>query len=450
MEGRISLSALREREKNDELTFPDKIFRALLKMAGSSIKKITDTKDTERLKAKLQGIQNNLTREIFNYWSQNTNLRVKFDFREGLENDPEPFNEGYNFYTDIENLRHWVEVNFDDRSTGFIWFFSFLIWFSQMKSNYGNNLLILLDEPGLSLHGKAQQDLLRYINERLKADYQVIYTSHSPFMIDSRNVYSLRGVEDTVEISIDDNGNQKENILGTKVHNNILTREKDTLFPLQGICGFDITNTLFVGPNVVVVEGPTEFALFHWFSRQFAKTNKTTLDIKYGICPSEGAQKISSFVTLFKGRNLNIVAIFDFHEGQKKLVENFKRSSILPEDNILLTTDFVSQDEADIEDLLGRDLYKYLFDNCLNLKGKNQLPKTKPDSAPIRLVKEAKDHFRTLPTGFGYPTNFDHYMPIDFLLNIDQNKVDDLPGIDFAMKNFERLFKKLNSLSTTP
>ena len=50
---------------------------------------------------------------------------------------------------------------------GLLWFLSFLIWFSQMKANYADKLIVLLDEPGLTLHGKAQQDLLRYIREKL-------------------------------------------------------------------------------------------------------------------------------------------------------------------------------------------------------------------------------------------------------------------------------------------
>ena len=52
-------------------------------------------------------------------------------------------NEGYVFSTRIRNERHRASVNFDERSTGFIWFFSFLIWFSQMKVNYADKLIVL-------------------------------------------------------------------------------------------------------------------------------------------------------------------------------------------------------------------------------------------------------------------------------------------------------------------
>ncbi|MCF2141261.1 MAG: ATP-binding protein [Candidatus Lokiarchaeota archaeon] len=44
--------------------------------------------------------------------------------------------------------------------------------------------MLLLDEPGLSLHAKAQNDFLKFINEKLASNHQVIYTTHSPFMID--------------------------------------------------------------------------------------------------------------------------------------------------------------------------------------------------------------------------------------------------------------------------
>ena len=75
-----------------------------------------------------------------------------------------------------------MSLPFSDRSAGFIWFFSFLVAFSQVQKEHGN-VVILLDEPGLNLHGRAQADLLRYITERLMPKHQVIYTTHSPFMV---------------------------------------------------------------------------------------------------------------------------------------------------------------------------------------------------------------------------------------------------------------------------
>ena len=59
-----------------------------------------------------------------------------------------------------------LSLNFEERSTGFVWFFSFLVWYADVRKRYGDNLLILLDDPGLGLHAKAQWDLMRYVNRK--------------------------------------------------------------------------------------------------------------------------------------------------------------------------------------------------------------------------------------------------------------------------------------------
>ena len=75
-----------------------------------------------------------------------------------------------------------VEVNLDKRSRGFRWFFSFYITFAaDTQGGACCGAVLLLDEPGLHLHQKSQEDLLRH----LQNDYpnQIIYTTHSPFML---------------------------------------------------------------------------------------------------------------------------------------------------------------------------------------------------------------------------------------------------------------------------
>ena len=156
-------------------------------------------------------------------------------------NDPAPFDTGYVFRTRIKNRRHGVTVGFDDRSAGFVWFFSFLVWFSQVRKNYGDNVVLLLDEPGLGLHAKAQADLLRYINDKLVPAGQVIYTTHSPFMVDPNRL-------DAVLRTVEDVGGEGE-VEGTKVGDQVFSTDADTLFPLQAALGYDITQTLSSGPT---------------------------------------------------------------------------------------------------------------------------------------------------------------------------------------------------------
>ena len=200
--GQVALLDFEKRRANSQLEHKDQVFEALLSLVGTSIEAIKDISTFERMRASLEAVSNRLSEEIFEYWSQNSNLEVNFSFDNARPDDPIPFNNGYIFRTSIRNTRHKATVSFDDRSSGFVWFFSFLVWFSQVREKYGERLVILLDEPALNLHARAQADLLRYISERLAPHHQVIYTTHSPFMIDPDKLEWTRTVEDVVKVEM--------------------------------------------------------------------------------------------------------------------------------------------------------------------------------------------------------------------------------------------------------
>lgn len=440
--GRVGLNDLKRRQQENNLEFEDRVFLALLEMTSTGLEEIEGIDQLEKLIMELESVEATLTDEIKRYWSQNRHLEVRFRYDDAKPSDPPPLNEGFVFSTRIYNTRHRATVSFGDRSHGFIWFFSFLVWFSQVKRQYGDDLVLLLDEPGLPLHGRAQQDLIMYINERLRPHHQVIYTAHSPFLIDVENIFALRTVEDVVKVSEQD-GETVEEILGTRVGQRILSRDRDTIFPLQGILGFDMAQTLFVGPYVVVVEGPTERAIFDWFSRQLARKGQEDLDLRWAVCPAEGASKISSFVTLFVGRGLKIAVFADYHEGQKGMIDRLEASGLLPPGHLLRTSTFTNAEESDIEDIIGRELYVELVNRCLGLPSPHRLPSSKPDGAEGRVVKEVEAHCRVLPPT--YP-EFDHYKPIDYLLTLSDEEVEGLPGLGEALERFGQVFQKLNSL----
>ena len=69
--------------------------------------------------------------------------------------------------------------------------------FAQIRKTH-RDVIILLDEPGLTLHGTAQKDLLRYLRQELEPHHQIIYTTHSPFLVPADNLASVRTVEEVV------------------------------------------------------------------------------------------------------------------------------------------------------------------------------------------------------------------------------------------------------------
>jgi predicted ATP-dependent endonuclease of OLD family len=150
----------------------------------------------EARKAELEAVSDDLTREVFEYWQQNRELELSIDV------DKETVGAGPNRtavarFLDIRvrDRRHGFTNNFGQRSSGFQWFFSFLAAFSEFDEQ-DHPVIVLLDEPALTLHGRAQADFLRFIDERLGATHQVIYTTHSPFMVEPGRLERVRVVED--------------------------------------------------------------------------------------------------------------------------------------------------------------------------------------------------------------------------------------------------------------
>jgi len=435
MPGEVALNEVLGKKSNSAgLEMKHRMFLALMDLVGTNPDDINSLTKFEPLIAKLEAISIRLSEEIFEYWSQNNYLSVEFKFDMGRPNDPAPFNSGWVFRTRIKNNRHGVSVNFDQRSSGFIWFFSFLVWFSQVQRNYGENLIILLDEPALNLHAMAQADWLRYISERLRPKYQVVYTTHSPFMVDADNLLDARTVEDMVS------GNK---VLGTKVGDRVLSSDADTLFPLQAALGYDITQTLFVGKHTLLVEGPGDLLYLKWFSEQLRKEKRAHLDARWVISPAGGIDKIASFVTLFSACKLNVAVFTDIHKGQKQRLKNLRESKLLKDGHVFSADMYCGQEEADIEDLLGRPFYSHLVTKCYGLDKAHALPDTKPLGALGRVVEEVERHFAALPEKYA---EFDHYGPALYLVEEGQNLRGELAKYPQTLSAFERLFTDLNGL----
>jgi predicted ATP-dependent endonuclease of OLD family len=290
----------------------------------------------------------------------------------------------------------------------------------------------LLDEPGTSLHAKAQEDLLRYFKEKLIPHHQVIYTTHSPFMVPADNLLAARTVEDVVKR--DKNGDIEE-VLGTKVREDVLSVDRETLFPLQGALGYEITQTLFIGKNSLLVEGPSDILYLKAYSAELARLKRVSLDKAWTITPVGGVDKVSAFMSLLYGNKLNIAVLTDVAKGQKKKIEDLRKSKLLNEARIITANAYTGTDEADIEDMIGRDGYIALVKEAYGLK------KFKLDATPTeRVVKDIEDAFRLLPPE---TPEFDHFFPSSYLIE-HPAVLKTLPGYDDALNRFESLFKELN------
>ena len=336
----------------------------------------------------------------------------------------------------IYNGLHDMTVPFSDRSAGFIWFFSFLVSFSQIKKDQGN-VIILLDEPGLNLHGRAQADLLRYIEEKLMPDHQVIFTTHSPFMVPAERLDWVRTVEDVVV--------QKGRSfvsLGTKIGSDVLSTDHDTLFPLQAALGYEITKGLYVGEHTLLVEGPADLLYLKAMSNELAKRDRVSLDSRWVVCPTNGIDKIAAFVSLFGGNKPHVAVLLPFVKGQRAEIDNLKQSKLLEKSHILIVAEFVPQAEADIEDLMAPELFINLVNCAYNwqLNAAHVLTLV-PETS--RVVQKVEAALKLIPPPV---RQFGRYAPAAWLFEHQHELRFPAAAVAETLDRFEKLFRRLNAL----
>lgn len=150
----------------DQLQPPERTALSLLRLAGADNAAMLN-EDYESRKAELEAVSNELTGEMTEYWSQSKDLEVVIDVAKETEQEPNgPTAVARCLEVRVKDRRHGHTDNIDKRSNGFRWFFSFLAAFSEYQGR-DDRIIILLNEPALTLHARAQKDFLRFIDDRL-------------------------------------------------------------------------------------------------------------------------------------------------------------------------------------------------------------------------------------------------------------------------------------------
>jgi predicted ATP-dependent endonuclease of OLD family len=442
MRGHDNVDALKKRKAENKLLPSDHPLLGLIELARLDLDKLLASKRTQELKNKLQGASNHLSTRILKYWSQNKHLRMNFDVRPALSGDPEGMTQGTNIWGEVFDSKHLVSTGLGTRSAGFVWFFSFLAWYSAMKKR-DEPLVLLLDEPGLSLHGKAQEDLLRYFEAEIVTNpkHQFLYTTHSPFMVDSQHFERVRIVQDR-GIDADDQLPREED--GTKVFTDVLEAGPDSLFPLQGALGYEIYQTLFIGPNSLVVEGVSDLLYLQTISGVLQAKGHVGLDCRWTITPVGGCDKVPTFVALIGSqKNLNIAILIDFQKGNQQMIENLYKKKLLKKSHVLTFADFTGNTEADIEDMFDKDFYIQLVNDEFSSSLTAKLKAKDLTGQTPRILARIEDYFVKNPLKAGAP--FNHYRPARFFTE----KVSTMAIPDVTLDRFEKMFKAVNALLTS-
>jgi len=438
MTGQENIESLKKRMSQNELKESDYPLLGLIELARLNLDQLQSPERTEGLINNLEGASNHLSNKVLKYWSQNKNLHMRFDVRIARPADPPGMTSGSNIWARIDDSKRRVSTSLGTRSRGFVWFFSFLAWFDQQQRK-NQPLILLLDEPGLFLHGTAQADLLRYIETELKGNLQVIYTTHSPFMVDPNHFERVRIVQDK---SMDSDKPLQPDEEGTKVITDILEATEDSLFPLQGALGYEIYQSLFIGPNNLVVEGVSDLLYLQAMSYFLDSCGREKLSNKWIVTPVGGSDKVPTFVALLGSqKGLKIATLIDLQKNDTQKIEGLYKRKLLNKKNVLTYADFVGNSEADIEDMFSIDFYLKLVNAEYSEELKSPIKLEMIPAKEVRIIQKLENIFTKITRN---NIQFNHYRPARYFAENITALGNSIPTE--TLNRFEETFKTLNSL----
>jgi predicted ATPase len=240
-----------------------------------------------------------------------------------------------------------VEIELDQRSEGFQWLVSFFVVFFAEAAGKHANAILLLDEPGLSLHGLKQREFRTTIS-RLAEKNQTLYSTHSPFLVGPDELDIVRVVELT------------DRKIGTKVHTSVTAGDHAAMLPLQEALGYDLAQSLFTQQRNLVLEGLTDYWYIDVIAQLFRNSGLINLNEKIALIPAASAGKVVYYATILHAQNLKIAALLDSDSAgdqaaqQENLVHTLGNKAILRTKDVY--TGLVVKPE--IEDLLRETLIK--------------------------------------------------------------------------------------------
>jgi len=419
MDGRIEVGPLIERREEDDLTPGDQVFLSLLSVAGLALSDLEDVDDWRETTTELESASASVSERAMQYWSQSGDLDIRI---QAAREDDEQVLE-----VRVENRTHNVSVEFEQRSRGFRWFFSTFCQLSELQQGK-TDLVLLLDEPGLNLHARAKQEFLRFLKRELAPEHPILYTTHSPFMIDPENLDRTKLV-------------MADPVGGQNVTDDVLDADAYTRFPVRNVFELDLMDTLLVRPETLLVERKADHVYLYVVSELLRDRDERGLDDRWTVVPVTKADNIDTFVSLFDEAKLEVAALLNEPPADRRR----EGSREIP---VTLAGEYADAgDGATIEDVFSPSFYLAVVnrtyataigeaDGVPDRLTVGDLPA--PGEQPI--VGQLRSYFQEHDVNGG---EFDRDEPALCLQANSEEFADELDGA--TRRNFTRLFRDLNN-----
>lgn len=307
-------------------------------------KEIEAVSDKKRERAiLLQSAGATLTQRFRDWWKQG-DYRFRFDA------------DGNHFRIWVADDRRPAEIELESRSTGLQWFLSFYLVFLVESEGDHDDAILLLDEPGLSLHPLAQRDLSEFF-ANLSANNQLIFTTHSPFLIDADHLDRVR------KVYVDDAG---ETVASPNLRQGTdKNAQVGASYAVYSALNMNMSESLLLGCVPIVVEGPSDQHLLTMMKQLLIGGGRITPTRELVFPPGGGTKTIRITSGILTGRDDHLpVVLLDSDAAGTRMVKELQTSLYSAEQNKVLQTDSYVSDlnGSEVEDLIPSSLYAEAVD----------------------------------------------------------------------------------------
>ena len=278
-----------------------KTFNNLLKLADLKTESLAKIQNEKQRQAYVENASGQATKLLREAWLQEQ-LQVQFRFQgERL----------MVFTKDSAAVETLLPPS--SGSEGFQWFLGFYINFGAATNAEYKNAILLLDDPGVFLHPKGHKDLLNLFEEYLAKNVTTIYSTHLPFLIPRDRLERLRLVEKLSE---------GRSSVTEKFY---AASDKDVLLSIRAAIGVTIGDSLFVGKETIVSEGPSDHILINGMMKELHKKGKKNFSDDVVVLATQGADKTEEYSVLLEINGFSYAVLLDNDDKgrgtQQKLIK---------------------------------------------------------------------------------------------------------------------------------
>lgn len=283
----------------------------------------------------LQSAGTTLTEKFKEWWKQG-------DYRFRFEAD------GNHFRIWVADERRPAEVELEGRSTGLQWFLSFyLVFLVESEEGEHQNAVLLLDEPGLSLHPLAQHDLSEFF-DNLATTNQIIYTTHSPFLVHADRLDRAR------KVYVDDKGTTQ----ATADLRQGSEKQRGASYAVSSALGLSVAESLLIGCEPVIVEGASDQHYLTAIKTLLVSSGRIKPSREFVFPPAGGTKNTKMVAGILTGRDDQLPFIVLDGDAPGKRVAKELSSELYAgaTDRLISIDEYTGVTGSEVEDLIPHEV----------------------------------------------------------------------------------------------